>query len=338
MDTRTEHNLLETALAGARRLGIDIEIAHLEPKLNDRRLDTLVRIGRGRQARTYVAEVKKGLRPATLGAALHQLEGTEKPPLLIADYVTPPLAETLKARGVAFLDTAGNAFVDQPPLYVWVKGEKPQELPLGKEGKGRAFQASGLKVLFALLCHPEWIEQPYREIAILAGVAHGTVGWVMAELPKLGFAADVVGRRRLLQPALLLKQWAEAYARTLRPKLAIGRYRTDKEQWWKKLKPHNYEVLLGGEPAAQRVTQYLRPETITLYGEKAEPHLLLHYKLRQDPRGPIEILNRFWKFETDDKNIVPLPLIYADLLFIGDARCLEAADLIYEKIVDGFVR
>jgi len=338
MDTYIEHNLLKTALAVARRLGIDIEILQLEPEINGRRLDALVRIGRGRQARTYAAEIKKGLRPATLGAALHQLKGTGKPPLLIADYVTPPMAETLKEYDVAFLDAAGNAFVNQPPWYVWIKGEKPPVQPRAKAGAGRAFQASGLKVLFALLYHPEWVERPYREIATLAGVAHGTVGWVMAELPKLGFAADVAGRRRLVQPELLLKQWAEAYARTLRPKLAIGRYRTDKEQWWKKLKPPNYEVLLGGEPAAQRVTQYLRPETITLYGEKAEPRLLLDYKLRQDPDGPIEILKRFWKFETDDKNVVPLPLVYADLLFIGDARCLEAADLIYEKIVDGFVR
>lgn len=338
MDTPTVHNLLETALAGARRLGIDIEIAQLEHKLNDQRFDALVRIGRGRQARTYVAEVKKGLRPATLGAALHQLEGTGRPPLLIADYVTPPLAETLKARGVAFLDTAGNAFVDQPPLYVWVKGEKPQEQTMGKEGTGRAFQASGLKVLFALLCHPEWIEQPYREIATLAGVAHGTVGWVMAELPELGFVANVADRRRLLQPELLLKQWAEAYARTLRPKLFVGRYRTDKQQWWTKLKPHNYEVLLGGEPAAQHVTKYLRPETVTLYGAKAEPRLLLDYKLRPDPKGPVEILKKFWNFKTHGKNVVPLPLIYADLLIIGDARCLEVADLIYKEIVDGFVR
>ncbi|MDH3464326.1 MAG: type IV toxin-antitoxin system AbiEi family antitoxin [Gammaproteobacteria bacterium] len=338
MDNRTEHNLLENALARVRRLGIEIEIAQLEPVLDGRHIDALVRIGQGRQARTYVAEVKKGLRPATLGATLHQLEGTGKPPLLIADYVTPPLAEALRERGVAFLDTAGNAFVNQPPLFLWVKGERPREKPTAKEGTGRAFQASGLKVLFALLCHPDWVGQPYREIATLAGVAHGTVGWVMAELPRLGYVADVAGRRRLLQPELLLKQWAEAYARTLRPKLAIGRYRTDKQQWWTKLQPHKYQVLLGGEPAAERVTKYLRPETVTLYGEKAEPRLLLDYKLRQDPGGPVEILKRFWKFEIDDKNIAPLPLIYADLLFIGDARCLETAELIYQKIADGFVQ
>jgi len=86
----TEHNLLKTAVAGAERLGIPMEIVELGPRRNGRRLDALIRIGHGRKARTYAGEIKKGLRPATLGAILHHLEDTGKPPLLVADYVTPP--------------------------------------------------------------------------------------------------------------------------------------------------------------------------------------------------------------------------------------------------------
>lgn len=338
MDTQTELDLLETAVSKARQTGLDIDIQERDPAAGDHRADALVRIGRGRQARTYAAEVKRGLRPATLGAALHQLAAGDRPPLLVADYVTPPLAEELKTRGIAFLDTAGNAFVDQPPLFLWVKGEKAPARPTAREGTGRAFRASGLKVLFALLCHPEWIAQPYRKLAELAGVAHGTVGWVMADLPRLGYVTEVDGARRLAQPHMLLKPWAEAYARTLRPKLALGRYRAENHQWWRQLKPRNYGVLLGGEPAAARATHYLRPETVTLYAARPEPRLLLDYKLRQDPDGDIEILKRFWPFETEDEDAVPLPLVYADLLATADARCLEAADLIYREIVDGFER
>jgi hypothetical protein len=338
MDKQTELELLEAAVRKVRQTGLDIEIQAREQKIGDRRADALVRIGRGRGARTYAAEVKRGLRPATLGAALHQLEAFTRPPLLIADYVTPPLAEELKARGIAFLDAAGNAFVDQPPLYLWVKGEKPANRPTAREATGRAFQASGLKVLFALLCHPEWVDQPYRKLAERAGVAHGTVGWVMAELPTLGYVTEAEGVRRLAQPHLLLKRWAEAYARTLRPKLALGRYRAENVRWWKKLKPRKHGVLLGGEPAAARVTQYLRPGTVTLYAARPEPRLLLDYKLRKDADGEVEILERFWAFESEDVDIVPLPLVYADLLATADARCLEAADLIYKEIVDGFER
>jgi hypothetical protein len=338
MDRHAKNQLLDTVLALAPTLGITAEIERQEVKGGDRQVDAFVRLGRGRDTRTYAAEVKRGLRPATLGAVLHQIEQTGKPPLLIADYVTPPLAEKLKARNIAFLDAAGNAYIDQPPIYVWIKGERPDEKPAINKVTGRAFQANGLKVLFALLCHPEWVAQPYREIARLAGVAHGTVGWVMADLPTLGFVAETKGERRLLQPRLLLKQWAEAYARTLRPKLIMGRFRTDQTRWWVNLNPAKYNLVFGGEVAAERLTHVLRPETVTFYGEKTDPRLLIDRKLRQDPDGPIEILHRFWAFPTPERDTTPYPLIYADLLNIGDARCLEAADLIYDKIIDGFKR
>lgn len=328
MDARTE-NLLNAALATAERLGVP---ATLERVLDDA-ADAVIQIGRGRQTKTYLAEVKRGLRPATLGAALHQIERYDKPGLLIADYVTPPMAEKLKARGIAFLDAAGNAFLDQPPIYIWVKGERLKEQTATTIG--RAFRQGGLKVLFALLCYPEWVDRPYREIAAEAGVAHGTVGWVMTDLRKLGFVADVDQKRRLLQRERLLQQWTEAYARTLRPKLVIQRYRTDAAEWWKKLDARKYDIQLGGEAAAAKITGHLRPETVTLYTRKVDPRLLLDFQLKIEPAGPVEFVERFWALETGNEATVPLPLVYADLVMSGDARCLEAADLIYKRIVDG---
>lgn len=334
MDNPTENDLLNTALETARQLGIR---AKIDRQLPHGQADAVVRIGEGRQARTYLVEIKQGLRPATLGAALHQIDRFGKPGMLIADYVTPAMAETLKGHGVAFLDAAGNAFLDQPPLHVWVKGERPRQKYAAGPPTGRAFRPGGLKVLFALLCHPDRVDQPYREIAGQAGVAHGTVGWVMTDLQQLGFVADVDGKRLLLQQERLLKQWTEAYARALRPKLLIARYRTDLTGWWADLDPQEYGVLLGGEAAAERITGHLRPETVTLYAAKPPPRLLLDYKLRADPAGPVEVVKRFWAFDTDNAAVVPLPLIYADLVMTGDARCLETADLIYARIVDGFV-
>ena len=165
MDAATENQLLDTALAQLAKFGVTATVEQREIDIANRRVDAYVRIGRDRKTRVYAVEVKKGLRPATLGAVLHQIEQVGKPPLLVTDYVTPPLAEKLKARNIAFLDVAGNAFLDQPPVYIWIKGERPMEIPGRDKAKGRAFQASGLKVLFALLCNPDWVAKPYREIA-----------------------------------------------------------------------------------------------------------------------------------------------------------------------------
>jgi hypothetical protein len=68
-------------------------------------------------------------------------------------------------------------------------------------------------VLFALLAVPRLAQEPYRVIAQRAGVAHGTVGWVMAELPRnvsmkmrhrgveISVAREAPGCQRSLRPA-----------------------------------------------------------------------------------------------------------------------------------------
>lgn len=132
----------------------------------------------------------------------------------MTNYVTPPLAEELKEREIAFLDTAGNAYLEHPAVLIYI-GERSKTPAKTNDGERdtRTFNPSGLQVILPLLCHPEWADRPYLEIDQIAGVAHGTVGWVLAELPRLGFIAEVGGRRRLLQPERLLQQWIEAYAR-----------------------------------------------------------------------------------------------------------------------------
>jgi len=334
-----EQRLLDAVGLAAKQLGVDLKVLQLEPRLGAKRADALVRVRHGDQEILYAAEAKRGLRPANVGAVLNQFVHLGQPALLVTDYVTPPLADVLKERGIAFLDAAGNAYLNHPPLLVWVKGQKPTQPLTPANVPTRTFNPSGLQALFPLLCNPNWTDRPYREIAQLAGVAHGTVGWVLAELPKLGFMAEVGGRRRLLQPERLLQQWVEAYARTLRPRLLLGRFRTDALDWHKTIDPGKYGFLFGGEPAAARVTHHLRPATITFYGPKLEPRLLLDQRLRTDPQGNVEILRRFWQFANEDQPLItPLPLVYADLLAIGDARCLETAKLLYGDIVARFGR
>lgn len=229
-----------------------------------------------------------------------------------------------------FIDIAGNAFLDQPPMLVWIKGEK--HTPLAAPRALRTFQASGLQILFGLICNPEWVKLPYRELAKLTGVAHDTVGWVMAELPKLGFVTEMKGKRVLEQRERLLQQWAEFYPRVLRPRLPLGRYRTEALALFDTLDPARYGVTLGGETAAARMTGYLRPGTATLYAEKVDPRLVLDMRLRPDPEGNVEILRRFWTFDAPDPALAPPPLVYADLMATADGRCMETAKLIFERL------
>lgn len=337
MDTREgrDRGLVAEAIRAAQGLGVRLKAgAGRNPRRGTGPLPTAVlRVG-GEPVR-YAVEVARGVRPATLGPVIHRLRAGGHRALLVADYVTPPVADALRAAGIEFIDAAGNAFLDAPPAFVFVKGQRPAGTQ-GGPPPGRAFQPTGLQVLFAILARPELLGHPYREIAAAAGVAHGTVGWVMAELPGLGHLATVGGKRRLTNGERLLDRWVEAYARTLRPRRLLGRFRGDlpalqtRERW-----PAG--LLVGGELAAARLTGHLRPGTATFYVPAIEPRAVLELALAADPQGNVELRRCFWNLPAEQPRLTPTLLVYADLLAIGDARCLETAQLLRGQLVDRLV-
>lgn len=285
--------------------------------------------------------------------------------VLVLRETRPAEAENLKNHNVNFVDALGNAYLRGPNFLLWVTGRTPlpREIRPGEARRrnqeprqeartptalvNRAFEPKGMQVVFVLLCQPHTVALPYRELARLADVAHGTVGHVINDLEALGYVAHgpapagrKAGPRKLLNQAGLLDEWARIFAKTVRHRYLIGRYTglpldaVGTRQW------AGYGAQLGGEFAADAVTHYLQPETLTLYldGDRPGAALLRDLRLRPDPGGPIELLQKFWKFdeaETELPGLAPLPLVYADLMTIGGARCLETADQVRRKILAG---
>lgn len=282
--------------------------------------------------------------------------------VLIRRRVRPGAAERYKNQHVNFMDTLGNAYLRGPNFLLWVAGQKrPQRIhldalayreaaighqPIVQTGlANRAFEPKGMQVVFVLLCQPDAVALPYRELAGLADVAHGTVGHVINDLEALGYVAHGPapkgkkrGPRKLVNHAGLLDEWARIFAKTVRHRYLIGRYRgapldaVGARQW------ADYGAQLGGEFAADAITHYLQPETLTLYidGDKPGAPLLRDLRLQPDPDGPIELLRKFWRFDAagpEQRQLAPLPLVYADLLAIGGARCLETAAQVRDRIL-----
>lgn len=307
------------------------------------RPDARIRLQIGPDYRRFDVACRKWLKPGNLGGVAAQLGQGEHPGFLFADHITRPMAERLRDLGIPFVDMAGNAWLEMPPVALRVEGRKPGERT-GVPPRNRAFQPTGLKVLFALLCRPELFKAPLRDIAEVTGVAHGTVGWVMYGLRERGYLLERGkgrGRRRIPRDLLrLLDDWAAEYARNLRPALLLGRYapganaRTD---WWRQPEIQNQGVLLGGEPAAAQLTQYLQPGTITLYAEQVPGRLVAEQRLERHERGTIEFRRRFWPFdhEWEWPELVPPALIYADLLATDEPRCVETARMIHERYLAG---
>lgn len=326
---------LEQAVTALEQHGLTVKVRRDVRLQNNRRADVELKLDYAGKQLTCLVELKHHLRPATIGATLQQLRALGGQQMIVADYVAPPMAARLREQNVWFADEAGNAYLEDPPLLIWVVG-RPRIRKHRKAAATRAFQPSGLQVLFALLCKPNLADRPYREIARQAGVAHGTVGWVMAELPHLGFLAEYRKRRIVVNYETLLTQWAEGYARTLRPKIRLAQFQASRIDWWKDLDATRFDYVLGGEPAGARMTGHLRPERITLYGRKTSKDFLTRFALHPAEDGNVELLERFWNFREDPPGMAPAPLVYADLLAEGETRCIETADLIYQGIVNGF--
>jgi hypothetical protein len=146
-----------------------------------------------------------------------------------------------------------------------------------------------------------------------------------------------MGKRgyKLIQKEKLLHQWVAAYPEQLRPKQSLGRFRGE-NGWWQQKKLDPLIAQWGGEVAAARLTQYLKPELITIYVTAQQLNqLLLENRLKRDLAGDVEILARFWKpgemWKYDD--LVHPILIYADLLATGNQRNIETAKMIYEQYI-----
>ena len=341
MRTRTaENKILRTALE---KLEKTTELtAEAYPEVDPEGPDAVIRITWQGMEWHFAADITYTLTPAMIGAAVQQLRRHIAKGILVTKYVTPQVADILKETGTPFLDAAGNAYLNEPPLFVFIKGNKPPERDTRKPPI-RAFRPTGLQVVFALICNPDLEKAQYREIAQAADVALGTVGWVMQDLRQLGNLVEMGKRgRRLIQKEKLLARWATAYPEQLKPKKLLGTFKAANTDWWKETELPGPETYWGGEIAAAKLAQHLKPQTATIYTRELKVlfEWLIKNRIRQDPDGNIEIVRKFWKFEPDWEypNLTHPVLIYADLLATADARNIETARIIYDKEIARLIR
>jgi len=319
------------------QMGLRWRVLRIGPPIGAGRADALLEIKYPGGNVEYLAEIKT--RPTVpLVPQLARPGGDNHPLLLVADYINPKLAERLRKSEVNFVDAAGNAYLRHEGLYVWVTGNRDTlRLEVERERR-RAFQPSGLKLVFALLCQPELAEADYRTIAETAGVALGTTQWVMRDLIREGYVLRL-GRfkRRLVKPKELLDAWVPPYVRDLRPRLLMGRFEAENMSWWRNADLQAYGGLWGGEPAAALLTKYLKPGALTIYADEIPARLVVKEHLRKNEGGRIDFRKRFWRYDPEERkgDTVPPILVYGDLLALAEPRARETADRIYEEMIDG---
>lgn len=282
----------------------------------------------------YAVVIHTNINPKMIDALEFYLAAADRTMLLVAGVMTDITAAELKKRNLQFIDTLGNMYITQENPFVLIHktGNRPQETTDGKTAN--VFIGTKLQAIFVLLANKDAVNRTYRDIAGLAGVALGTVGWTFRDLRLLGYIREYKHKRKIMNRAKLVNRWLEAYPTELRPRLNPRKFTVPDRNWWIQTDFTQYDAVLGGETAAAVLTKYLHPENGVIYMRGDIHELATKLKLRADPRGNLTVMDRFWSEETTQPNRIPIApplLVCAELLAEGGERNMETAKMIREN-------
>lgn len=274
----------------------------------------------------FILELKNELR-------VHQLLQLEKNKkqlknlMIVANNLFPKIKEELREKEIAYLEANGNVYIKNEKIFLFVDTNKKIETK--KETSNRAFTKTGLKILFHLLMDKNLVNKPQREIAETVGVGLGNIPQVINGLKEIGYLIHFNKHEYVWENRKkLLDHWINAYATELRPKLVKGKYTFKKD--WQTVKLNNEFTVWGGEPAADILTDYLRPELYLLYTNEKQQDLIRNYQIVPQINGELEVLEMFWK---PTGIIAPPILIYTELILSGGKRNKETAEKIYNEYI-----
>lgn len=332
--------------AGLEQLGLTLERWTAQQQdAAEPRADALIRLAGAWGHGEWWVELKRRLTAATLAPILHQLKTLQtgdRPVLLLADLVTTPMAEQLRANAIQFIDAAGNAFLEQRGLLVWVVGRR-------REGPVRAprrdLHTAGLRLLFVLLQgqRDTWT---HRALADEAGIALGGVGPILNEFAQRNWIRRTAADALVLHdPAQMLKRWDEGFAETLRPKLWLQacrrRPRTELADLATQIATAGLaeRVLVGGELGAALLTDHLKPAAATLHLVDIDAKdVMRRLELVPDREGDVTLLRNVGRFTQPRAkpftHVADPLLVRAELLVRHDDRLREIAELVRTEHIE----
>ena len=308
------------------------ELINIPVKVESRRkgYDALLTLNE----KQFVVEARPEVRASNKGIVLSQVnelrDRSNRPIIVIAKFIATDIAREFKEQEINYIDISGNTFIKNEKLFVYISGQKSQKP--AKTNQSRAFQETGIKLIFNLLKTPENLQFSYRELSELTDISIGSVSNVMKELEDLNFILKTRKKRILKNTRDLLDRWIIAYNDVLKPRILKKRMRfANKKDYnnWRTLPIQELEDinLWGGEPAAAILTGQLQPEIFTIYTNSSWQNVAMKLKLVPDEKGDVEILHMFWKEEEKPrgKYSTPTLLVYADLISSGYERNIEIA-------------
>ncbi len=273
---------------------------------------------------------------ARLAPLLGNADAPREPVLLFAPLVAPRIGEALRARGVQYVDLAGNCHVEAGGTQVaHVEGRKLRERfadPAQRRREGR------FHVYFALAARPELVTATVREIARHAGAGKSTVDRTLVRLEEDGVVATTKGGRRIVRTDQLVERWVAGYVEYLRPRWMVSRYQpaeADPAELEKALSRALRGAVwgLGGGAAGWRLDHHYRGPDTVVHIAQSVPSLAAKVRALPAREGPLAVIRTplALAFESAVEETVHPLLVYAELVASNDERSLEAAARIRER-------
>jgi len=287
----------------------------------------------------YYFEIYNNISQAVKSLILYRKTDQREKYLVISEYINSSLAEELRTNNINFIDTSGNAFIDHPECYIFIKGNK--DIRGSKKNKiYKNMNISDLKLIFTLFIDDKILNSNYRIISKTANISLGSVGRIIEKLKILGYLADMGSKgMKLVNKQSLFEKWCVEFSEKLKPKMLLGVYR-GKNDWWKNYDQTTDNAMWSGEVAAYKLKKYLKPENVILYaGEKQLNNILIKNRLIRDKNGNLEVYDDSWMpAGLFADSLGHLILIYSDLVYSGNQRNIEAARMIYEENIKEYLR
>jgi len=315
-----------------------IAMGRLEVRKAEFQADALLRLRTPRGEHELLVEIKRThLTHALVDGLLARVRTHERGRwVLFAPYVGPEIGQYLRKNSVNYLDAAGNCFLVIGKDYLaLIEGKRPER----QAPPERGVRAAGHQVLFAILARPDLLDAPVRVLAEAAGVGKTAAAEMLTRLEAEGLVGADREGRRLLQPRLVLDRWLAGYTAQVRPRLLLGRFRTndpDPEALENRIENELGDAVAwawGGGAAAMRLTRHYRgPETVLHLGEPL-PNIGRRLKAIPTTGGPLIILGVPGRvaFEGAKPRTVHPLLVYTELLAAGHERAREAAEEVWNR-------
>lgn len=300
---------------------------------SDERIDGELAINVKGKIMAFNAEVKSEIRGIHI-KDLIELNKRFRPFILIAKRLYPNIRKQLRQNGINYLEANGNLYIKTPKHLLFIDAHAP--IQEQRESGNRAFTKTGLQVLFQLLIEPGFVNAPQREIAKRAGVALGNIPRVIEGLLKSNYLLRYDEKTyQFSKIEELLHKWARDYENTLRPTLELGRYKLTANKPWQELELNPQNTYWGAEPAADILTNYLRPEILSFYTHLSKKEVMTQYRLMPASDGNIEVLKAFWPLNDNPPfgRIVHPLLVYVDLINTNEKRNTETAQRIFNEYI-----